>query len=208
MPPGFLNSTSTTLTVNDVAPRDPERRPRKAGPAVSRSSNQASFVQTSDFLYSFDVGNTGTFQVSDSNSPTYAIPASYLYQSGSLVVRGRIIDKHGMSSDTIITFPIANQAPAFVTIDADKTVNENAVVALNDVTFTDPGQDIITASINWGDGTSSQGAVTATNDGPVPTTGAVAGSHSYAYQPAPYTVTITLQDDNGDRRAVVPGDRA
>src|SRR5262249_6234928 len=113
------------------------------------------------------------------------------------VVRGRITDKHGLFTDSIITFPITNQPPAFVSIDADKTVNENAGVALADVSFSDPGQDAVTASIDWGDGTTSQGVVTTTNGPPAPTTGTVSGSHSFAFRAAPYVVTVTLKDAEG-----------
>src|SRR5262249_45216947 len=63
--------------------------------------------------------------------------------------------------------------------------------------FSDPGRDVVTARISWGDGTTSQGVVTTTNTDPVPTTGLVAGSHTYAYRLAPYTVTVTLQDSDG-----------
>src|SRR5262249_40114597 len=193
-----LFSAPTTLTVNDVAPTATlSGTAQEGGPGSVTFSNQASFVQTSDFLYSYDVGNTGTFQVVDTTSPTFDIPTSDLYQSGSLVVRGRITDRHGLFTDSIITFPIANQPPAFVTIDTDKTVNENAVVSLRNVTFSDPGQDVVTASINWGDGSSSQGVVTTTSSSPAPTTGSVAGSHTYAYRATPYIVTVTLRDSDG-----------
>src|SRR5262249_30740966 len=189
---------ATTLTINDVAPTATlSGRAQEGGPGSVVFRNQASFVQTTDFLYSYDVGNTGTFQVSDSSRPTYGIPTRYLYQSGALVVRGRITDKHGLYSDSIITFPITDRPPTFVTIDGDKTVNENAVVALDNVTFSDPGQDVVTASINWGDNSSSQGVVTTTNNAPAPTTGTVSGSHTFAYRATPYTVTVTLRDASG-----------
>src|SRR5262249_55985853 len=100
-------SPATPLTVNDVAPTaTPSGTALEGGPGSVTFSNQASFVQTDGFTYSYDVGNTGTFQVTGSSSPTYNIPTSDLYQSGSLVVRGRITDKHGLFTDTIITFPI------------------------------------------------------------------------------------------------------
>jgi hypothetical protein len=198
VPAGFLTSAATTLTVNDVAPTATlSGTALEGGPGSVTFSNQASFVQTSGFLYSYDVGNTGTFQVSDSSGPTFTVPTSDLYQSGSLVVRGRITDKHGLFTDSIITFPIADQAPTIVTIDGDKTVNENAVVSLTNVTVSDPGQDVLTASIDWGDGTTSQGVVTTTSTNPAPTTGTVSGSHAYAYQAAPYVVMVTVQDADG-----------
>src|SRR5262249_43916876 len=148
VPAADVFSSATTLTVNDVAPTATLSGTAQEGAPGSVSFSDQSFVQDGGFLYSYDVGNTGTFQVTDSPSPTFTIPTSALLQSGSLVVRGRITDKHGLFTDSIITFPITNQPPAFVSIDADKTVNENAGVALADVSFSDPGQDAVTASID------------------------------------------------------------
>ena len=103
-------------------------------------------------------------------------------QSGSLVVRGRITDKHGMFSDSIITFPIANQPPD---VRHASTPTRRSTEPPSRST-TSPSatrvRSIVTASIDWGDGTSSQGVVTTTNSKPAPTTGTVSGSHTYAYQ--------------------------
>jgi hypothetical protein len=120
VPAGFLTSADSTLTVNDVAPTATvSGTAQEGGPGSVTFSKQASFVQTTGFLYSYDIGNTGTFQVVNSNSPTYSIPPSYLYQSGTLVVRARITDQDGLYADSIITFPITNLPPTFVTIDAN-----------------------------------------------------------------------------------------
>jgi hypothetical protein len=195
---GLLKSVPTTLTVNDVAPTATlTGTAQEGGPGSVTFSNQASPVKTATFVYSYDFGNTGTFQVIDNANSTYAIPASYLDQSGTLVVRARITDNLGMYSESIITFPVVNQPPAFVNFDANKTVNENSVVSLNSVSFSDPGLNTISASINWGDNSSSPGEVTLTNNGSVPTTGTVSGRHTYAYRATPYAVTVTLRDDNG-----------
>ncbi len=198
---GYLTSAPTTLTVNDVAPTATlggSAREGGSGDVTFRNVFHPSAAQTGQgFLYSYDVGNTGTFQVVNSTSPSCAIPPADLLRAGPLVVRGRIADRHGAFSDYIVTVPVANQPPAILTTDADKTVNENAVVALNNVTFSDPGEDVITASIDWGDGSTSQGIVTPTNPAPAPTTGTVSGSHAYAYRPAPYTATVTVQDADG-----------
>src|SRR5262249_23309547 len=96
----------------------------------------------------------------------------------------------------IITFPITDQAPAFVTFDADRTVDANALTSLADVTFSDPGQDDVTASIDWGDGKTSVGVVTK-NGTPAPTTGTVSGSHRFALRGTPDVVTVPLQDNAG-----------
>src|SRR5207244_2507231 len=64
---------------------------------------------------------------------------------------------------------------------------------------TDPGYvsgESYTASINWGDNTSSTGTVSFTlGSAGVASTGTVTGSHTYTTV-ADYTVTVTVSDDD------------
>ena len=70
-------------------------------------------------------------------------------------------------------------------------------------TFSDPSFPVganhenFSATINWGDNTSSTGIITVTPGGPgVPTTGTVTGSHQYGGD-GPYTVTVSVSDGVG-----------
>ena len=70
-------------------------------------------------------------------------------------------------------------------------------------TFSDPGfpvggvQETYTATINWGDNTSSTGLVTVTpGSAGIATTGTVTGSHQYSGD-GPYTVTVDVGDGSG-----------
>ncbi len=198
---GFLISLPTTLTIRNVAPIAALTGSAQEGGTgsvtFSAQSDPANADTLAGFKYSYDVGNTGAFLVTDSASPTFAIPASNLIHTGTVVVRGRIADKDGAFTDSIVTVPITDQPPTILTVDAAKTVIENSSVTLDNVTFSDPGADTITASINWGDNSSSQGLVTTTNTTPAPTTGMVSGSHTFAFRATPYTVTITIRDSAG-----------
>jgi hypothetical protein len=199
---GFLVSQPTSLTVNDVAPTamltgGPIGEGGTGSVTFTRLFHPSPEVTAAGFRYSYDFGNTGTYQVVDSSSPTHTIPPELLYQVGSLPVRGRIADQFGTASEYVINVPINDLPPAFVTFDGGKIVNVGETVSLVNVSFTDPGRDIISATINWGDGTSTAGAVTLTNTNPIPTTGTISGSHTFAYRPAPYQVSVTITDVSG-----------
>jgi PKD repeat protein len=81
----------------------------------------------------------------------------------------------------------ANPEAPTVNAGADRTANEGQALSLT-ATFTDPDAgDTHTATIDWGDGTSTAGTVAA---------GQVGGSHAYADNGA-YTVIVTVTDDTG-----------
>lgn len=93
-------------------------------------------------------------------------------------------------SDTAVV-NVANKAP--VVGSPTVTPNPAAVGAPTTVTasFTDKGKhDTHTATINWGDGTTTTGTVSET---PGSGTGTVTGSHTYATRGS-YTVTVTVND--------------
>src|SRR5262249_19321655 len=96
---------------------------------------------------------------------------------------------------------VTNAAPT-LTVGGDRTVNEGAVLSLTPIaTFTDPGTlDTHTATINWGDGSTSAGTVTEAPFGPPGSTagagGSVAASHSYAAA-GTYPVSVTATDADG-----------
>ncbi len=92
--------------------------------------------------------------------------------------------------------------PPSVAAGSNQTVNQGSPVVVA-ATFNDPGYEAgataasYPATIDWGDGTISTGAVTITPGGPgVPTTGTISGSHIYGDQGV-YPVTISVADDGG-----------
>ena len=174
-----------TSTVSFTDPFDPSAAQTKAG-----------------FTYSYDFENNGTFEIIDTSSPTEPVPANLLAQPGSFTVHGRITASDDTFTDYDTTIHVADVAPT-VTVGSDRTIAAGAPFALSGVMFGDPGYATssgswnFTASINWGDGTTTPGALQVKQGSAgVPTTGVVSGSHSY--QPGrTYTVTVTVQDAAG-----------
>ncbi len=124
---------------------------------------------------------------------------------------------YGKAGDYLVTVSVAEVGFKPISDSLHVTVN-NVVPQVNagpdvaagvgvpvsvNATFSDPGfpvagvQETYTATINWGDNTSSQGIVTVTPGTPgVATTGTVTGSHQYSGD-GPYTVTVTVGDGTG-----------
>lgn len=82
--------------------------------------------------------------------------------------------------------------------------DEGSSLSLGPVEFTDPGfkepghsDETFTYTIDWGDGSSSSGAVTNASSGPPgPSTGSVLAGHVYDDNGS-YAVQITVEDDDG-----------
>jgi uncharacterized delta-60 repeat protein len=102
----------------------------------------------------------------------------------------QVTDATGQGALSMTTVTVTNAAPA-VTVSGPATVASGATVALAS-SFTDAGRlDTHTASVNWGDGTTTIGTVTETNG-----SGTVAGSHRYLV-PGSYAIAVTVTDDDG-----------
>ncbi|MFO0879737.1 MAG: Ig-like domain-containing protein, partial [Gemmataceae bacterium] len=135
---------------------------------------------------------------------------------------GRVFDSHvygqpGVYSVTVtvkepnqpavsdsFTVTVTNAVPA-VNAGADILAGPGVPVHVN-ATFSDPGfpvggvSESYTATINWGDNTTSPGTVTVTpGSSGVPTIGTVTGTHQYTGN-GPYTVTVTVADGSASGR--------
>jgi len=94
-------------------------------------------------------------------------------------------DDSGVGSDTA-TVTATNVAPS-VDAGADATINEGSAF-VSSGSFTDPGADTWTATVDYGDGSGTQ---------PLPLTGKTFSlNHAYAADDGIYTVTVTVTDDD------------
>ncbi|HEX7184807.1 MAG TPA: Calx-beta domain-containing protein [Thermoanaerobaculia bacterium] len=110
--------------------------------------------------------------------------------NGAYTVRTCVTDDEGAAGCGSFPVTVRNVAPV---VDAapDLTVSFGAPVTADLAAFTDPGfRDTHTATINWGDGTTTAGTVTETNGA-----GTVSGTRTYA-SAGTRTVQVCVKDDD------------
>jgi PKD repeat protein len=134
------------------------------------------------YTYSYDFGNTGTFQIANSASATATVPESYVDDGpATVVVHGRITDSAGHYSDYTTSITV-NNPPPVATISGPASGLTGAALAFT-ASATDGSQADtalgFTYAWNFGDGTTASGASV---------------SHAYASAGA-HTVTLTATAD-------------
>jgi PKD repeat protein len=118
----------------------------------------------------------------DPNSPT---PSFMAVDNRTYTITLEVTDDDGTTDTAQATIEVHNVEP---TVDAgkDKRIDNGAQFAL-DATFTDPGADTHSASVEWGDGKKSKID---------PARPPVKDEHRYD-KPGRYTVRVTVIDDDG-----------
>ena len=191
------NSTSTGISVmvNNVPPT---ATLTNGGPVDEGSPGLVRFTDPSDpspvdtaagFRYSYDFDNDGVFEIADSRSASAVVPASYLAVGpGMRTVRARISDKDGGFTD--YTTPILiNSVPPTVNVGPDATITQGDSLSRIG-SFSDPGADTWTATVDYGDGSGSQPL--ALNAGKT-----FRLNHTYA-SAGTFPVTVVVMDGNGN----------
>src|SRR5271157_4151560 len=171
---GHSGSSSTTVTVNDVAPTVTYTDPSAvAGSPVSFTASATDVspaVQAKGFTYSWNFGDGGTATVA-SPSHTYA-------SAGTYTVTVSATDEYGKTGTTTGTITILS-APV-VNAGSPVTVNAESSLTFSQATETG-GTAPFTYTWNFGDGTNQSGSL----------------NPSYTYQnPGSYTATLTVTDAN------------
>lgn len=202
---GDTTSLPFTLIVTNVAPT----ASLSNGGAVSEgSAGSVSFSSPSDpstadttagFHYAYDFDNDGTFEVGDgtyagSGTATSAtVPASFLADGpGTLIVRGRIIDKDDGFTDDTTTLAIANVVPTAAVSGPAEALTSQVSTFLLRATDASPSDQAVgfTYAVTWGDGSPVQ------TISPVVGTGDATARHAYAAT-GTYTIHVTATDQNG-----------
>jgi hypothetical protein len=139
--------------------------------------------------YRWDLDNNGLYET-PGHSATFS--AAGLDGPSSHLISVQVTDSGGLSATDQTTVQVLNVAPTAGAITASLDPVQVNTTIHSSAGFTDPGAlDTHEAIWEWGDGSTSVGAVTE-GEG----SGAVSGSHAYTVAGV-YTVKLTVTDDDG-----------
>ncbi len=185
---GGSGTATTSVVYNAPPPPAPVTATFGNGGAVNEgSAGSVSFSGVSGgsggYTYSYDFNNDGTFEITNSTSPTAAVPSSFLADGPfTRVVRGVVTDSSGNTAAYTTSITVNNVAPTPTVTYTGSGVVGSAFAFTG--TATDPStadQAALSYSWDFGDGS------TATGQNP---------SHSYAAA-GTYTVHLTAADKDG-----------
>lgn len=187
---GLSNSQTTTVAVNNVAPMSnitgaPDTNPEGTAIALSGSATDPSSVDTAaGFTYAWNVTKNGNSYASGSGTSFSFTPDD----NATYVVTLNATDKDSGTGSTSKPIAVTNVAPS-VNAGTGATINEGATFSSSG-SFTDPGADTWTATVDYGDGSGVQ-TLSLNLDK------AFSLSHVYADN-GNYTVTVKVTDKDGD----------
>jgi serine protease len=153
------------------------------------SAANSSDPQGSTLTYAWDLDGDGQFDDSTSQTPTF----TRVGQDGVFAVRVRVTDEQGAFAEDDATVTVTNVAPT-VSLAAIASVPENTSVGIAGF-VTDPGWlDPLTATVDWGDGTSSAATGVLENAEPGATL-TYSATHVYG-DDGVFTVIVCGRDDD------------
>jgi len=173
-----------TVTVSDLPPTANAGGPYAGseGTPVGLSGAASSDPNGGSLTFAWDLDNDGQFDDSSLASPSYTWP-----DNGSFTIRLLVTDTGNLTSTATANVSIANLAPA-VNVGVATAINEGGTFSRSG-SFTDPGTDTWTGTVNYGDGSGTQ-TLTLNPDK------TFSLSHVYA-DDGLYTVSVTVIDDDG-----------
>ena len=183
---GTVGTDTVIVTVNNVAPTGTlgNDGPKNEGSLVTVSFTGVVDPGTLDtFVYSFDWENDGTYDVVDQGGAS----ATHTWaDNGVYTVKARVKDDDGGFSEYTTGVTVNNVAPT-VDTGLDKTIYQGETFTTWG-SFTDPGADIWTATVDYGDGTGTNPLTLNSNK-------TFYLNHLYTTG-GTYTVTVTVNDDD------------
>ena len=172
---GASVTQSLTITVNNVAPIiDPwldETATEGDTVELAASFSDRGVLDTHTIAWDFGDGNT----TSDTLTPSHVYTDDGVYE-----VTLTVTDNDGASTSSSINVTVNNAAPAITSLTGDTKVNEGDPANFS-IAATDPGDDELSYTWDFGDGETATGTDVA---------------HIFS-QNGNYTVTATVTDDDG-----------
>ncbi|HEX7283567.1 MAG TPA: PKD domain-containing protein [Vicinamibacterales bacterium] len=153
------------------------------------SAAGSSDPQGSTLTYAWDLDDDGQFDDSTSQTPTF----TRVGRDGAFVVRVRVTDQHGAFADDDAVVTVTNVAPT-VSLAAITTVTENTTTSISGLVSDAGWLDPLTATVDWGDGTTSAATGVLENSEPGATL-TYSATHTYG-DDGVFTVTVCGRDDD------------
>jgi hypothetical protein len=145
--------------------------------------------------YAWDINGAGTFTSASGVNPTLTsseLNGLGVGDEGTFPIAVRVTDNLGNSSVASTSLTVLNAPFSVGAITAPLAPQPISATINTSANFTDPGVfDTHNAVWNWGDGTTSMGAVSESNG-----SGTVSGSHTFTTAGI-YTLTLTVTDNHG-----------
>lgn len=174
------NQIEALVEANDRAPVAATDGPYNGfeGSSVTLDGSASSDPDGDALTYAWDFG--------DGSTGTGANPTHTYADNGAYVVTLTVTDPAGAEASTTTSVTVFNVAPAVAAFAGATLLPHESYTAAG--SFTDPGADTWTATVDYGDGSGAQPLAL----------GGTAFSLSHAYAAAgSYTVTVTVTDDDG-----------
>ena len=143
--------------------------------------------------YEWDLDNDGQFDDSTSQTPTFTLVGD----NGVFTVGVRVTDSFGSSATDSSTVTVNNVRPVVTSLSNDGPMPENTSVSIDGVISDAGWLDILTATVDWGDGAGPQALVgVLENTRPDATLTFTNVAHTYG-DDGVFVVTVCATDDDG-----------